>query len=267
MQQITQFLHFDSIYAKYQYDVNNTSGEKSGAYKCIFPMHTAYRNVSRCYLKTLELPIGFSNIRKGSTDTFKFILNGTTHTVTLAPKNYSSIQSLFNDLNAKITTSIIGSGATMVVSLLVQSLLNTNYLKITFTGTTTFSIIDTNLSKYILGLRGNTDSLSIDKKQYTALSSIYNLNADNYIYVYVPTLNGQNACMGSTISTFKIPLNATEGQVYYYQSGSSYEQFVDITNRGLVISSMEVTLIDRYGNNLNSMGLDWSMTLSLVYDY
>ena len=65
--------------------------------------------------------------------------------------------------------------------------------------------------------------------------------------MYVPTLNGMNASMGGTISTFKIPFNAIQGQVYYYQSGSSYEQFVNVTNKGLCISSMEVTFLDRYG--------------------
>ena len=53
---------------------------------------------------------------------------------------------------------------------------------ITFTGTvstSTFSIIDTNLGMYVLGFRNISDTLA--SSIYTASSSNYNLNFDNYI--------------------------------------------------------------------------------------
>ena len=60
---------------------------------------------------------------------------------------------------------------------------NSNRLQINFTGTTTsFSIIDTNLSKYILGFRSSSDTLATNI--FTASSSNYNLNVDNYINIY-----------------------------------------------------------------------------------
>ena len=97
------------------------------------------------------------------------------------------------------------------------------------------------------------------------MSQNYNLNADNYILMYVPTLNGMNASMGGTISTFKIPFNAVQGQVYYYQSNSAYEQFVDVTNKSMCISNMEVHFLDRYGKNICPSGFDYSFTMAIEY--
>ena len=255
----TQCLHYDSISASYIKDVNNTSSSNTNAYKANFPMNQTFCNIKRVYLTSVEVPVGFSNIRKGSTDTLKFTLNGTSYSVTLAGKNYSAIATLITDLN----TACVGivSGVTITFSL-TSSLTTPNRLLITFTGGTTtssFSIIDTNLSKLVLGFRSANDTLS--SSVYAASYSNYNLSYDNYILMYIPTLCGMNASQSGQQSTFKIPLNTVNNQVYYYFEASSFKQWVDITDAQMTISSLQVILFDRFGYNHNPSGLDYSFTI------
>ena len=257
----TQFLHFDSANANYITDVNNTSTSTSNPYKSQFSMNQTFRKIKRVYLKSLELPIGFSNVRTGSTSTLKFTLNGTAYTVVLPEKNYGIITSLMTDL----TTACVGIVPNVTITFSVTSSLTTpNRVMIIFGGSTitsTFSITDTNLSKYVLGFRKSKDSLS--SNVYSASYSNYNLNFDNYILMYIPTINGINASMSNQISTFKVPLNTVANQVYYYQDETSFSQWVDVTDVNLTLSSLTVYILDRFGNNLNPQGLDYSFTLAL----
>ena len=224
-------------------------------------MNQAFNKLKRVYLKSLECPVGFSNIRTGSTNVFSFVLNTVTYKVTMTEKNYTSIGTLITDLNTACAGVV--SGVTITFSL-TSSLTTPNRLLITFTGgttTSTFSVIDTNLSKYILGFRASKDVLS--GGVYSASYSNFNLNPDNYILMYIPSLNGMNASMSGQQSTFKIPLNSVTNQVYFYQEESSFQQFVDITDKNLMLSSLIVYITDKFGNDLQNNGLDYSFTLAI----
>ena len=256
---ITQFAHFDSANANYVVDPTNTTGWVLSPYKCQFPMTQTYKNIKRVYLKSIELPMGFSNVRKGSTDTFSFILNGTTYSAVLTEKNYATIAVLLTDLTSACFTAILGSGCTMNFALTGSG--NTpNRIIINITGATTFQVIDTNFSTDILGFRAASDGLF--SGVYAATSCNYNLNPDSYISIYIPSLNGSNASMSGQYSTFKLPLNSITNQVYYYQENGSFSQFVDITDKNLTVSSLTVVIFDKFGNNLSPNGLDYSMTLA-----
>ena len=254
----TTFLHFDSANSRYISDMTNTTTVISNPYKASFPMNQTFRRIKRVYLSSVEFPVGFTNIRTGSTDTMTFILNGIPYLITLPEKNYLSISVLLSDINAIIATKV--SGITMTLGQ-TASTTNPSRLSISFSSVTSFSIIDTNLSKYIFGFRGLSDTLI--GTTYSALSANWNLNPDNYINMHIPTLNGMNACMGNQISTFKIPLNSFCNQVYFYQEGNSFRQWVDITDMNLAISSLNVVIYDKFGKNINPNGLDYSFTLSL----
>ena len=131
---IKQYLHFDSIAAKYIYDSNNTSGNISNCYKAVFPLTTTFRKIKRVWLKSVEITTGFPNIRTGSTNILKFILNGITYTVLLTENNYTTITSFLTVISASCNAAIVGSGITMTFNL---NSTNSNRLQINFTGTTT----------------------------------------------------------------------------------------------------------------------------------
>ena len=258
----TKFLHFDSANSNYISDITNTSTNVRNPFKASYSMNQTFRKVKRVYLSSMEFPVGFCNVRTGSCDTLKFIFNGTTYTVVLPEKNYVTIASLLTDLN-NLMGPLIPSGA---------PILNVNYfqqnrLMFNFVGTipTTFSVIDTNLSKYILGFRGSYDgfvNVAGFAQTYMATNSNWNLNFDNYISLYIPSL-GSSCSMSNQLQTFKVPLNTVTNQVYFYQEGSSFRQWVDISDSNFTMSNITVIVYDKFGNNLNPNGLDFSFTLSL----
>ena len=229
-------------------------------FKTQFTMTEGLTKFKRVYLKSFEMVHGFVNIRTGSTDTLKFTLNGTAYGITLTEKPYSTIDSLITDIN----TALVGVVTNVTITLAqTGSLVTPNRLKFTFTGsvrTTSFSITNTNLSKYVLRFRKGDDSLIAGV--YTASCSNWNLNSDNYILLHIPSLNFANTNTSGFPTTFKIPLNSVYNQTLFYQELVSFIQFIDIDNPSLVVKDLIVTINDKYGLNLNPNGNDWSMTLA-----
>ena len=86
----TKFLHFDSANSNYITDINNSSTIVRNPFKAQYTMNQTFRKVKRVYLSSVEFPVGFSNVRTGSCDTLKYILNGTAYTVVLPEKNTPS---------------------------------------------------------------------------------------------------------------------------------------------------------------------------------
>lgn len=262
----TKFLHFDSANSTYIIDPNNSSTVVRNPYKAQYIMNQTFRKVKRVYLSAVEFPVGFSNIRTGCTDTLKYILNGTTYTVVLPEKNYTSISALLLDLNNQMVILTPTMIPVLNVNYLQQNRLMFNFIG---TGLTSFSIIDTNLSKYILGFRGMYDVLTNTigvAQTYMATNSNWNLNFDNYISLYIPSL-GSSSSMSNQLQTYKVPLNTVTNQVYFYQEGSSFRQWVDISDVNFTMSNITVIVYDKFGFNLNPNGLDFSFTLSLeIYD-
>ena len=62
-----------------------------------------------------------------------------------------------------------------------------------------------------------------------------------------------------------IPLNASNNQIYYYFDNTSFSQFIDIDDTYLILNNITVILLDRFGNNINPNGLDWSYPLLIEY--
>jgi hypothetical protein len=130
----TQFLHFDSIYATQVSEQGSSTGNALTPYNAQFVMNQAFFKVKKIYLKSFEISIGFSNIRAGSTDKLSMIVNGTTYTVYLPEKNYSTIAALITQLNTSCTSLVSGISITFA---LTGSLLTPLRLQISAVGATT----------------------------------------------------------------------------------------------------------------------------------
>ena len=253
-----QFIHFDSSTATYINDPLNTSGNALTPYYAKFPMSQGFSKIRRVHLKSLELPVGFTNIRKGSTDSFQFVLNNQSYSIVLAENYYKTIDTLLADLNS----ALVGK----VPFINIVATLNGTKIRLTFSGSTTvtqFKVIDTNFSKFVLGFRGDRDTLV--GVYYNANYCNYNLFYDNYILMSIPSLNAVNASMTGQNCTFKIPLNCITNQVYYYFDHMAFSQWVDITDPRLRVTDLTIVLYDKFGKNINPHGLDYSFTLAIEY--
>ena len=87
-------LHFDTLLGSH----NNNS-----VYDCTFTLSNPLRNVQRIYLKSIEIPISFNNIRStNGTNTFQITIQSNTYTITINEFNCTSITSLLTVLNAQL---------------------------------------------------------------------------------------------------------------------------------------------------------------------
>ena len=264
----TQFLHFDSVFASYIIDVNNTSGSTQNSYKAVYSMNQTFKNIKRVYLTAVELPFTTNNIKTGSTDNFRFVFNGTTFSYVIPEVLYTSA-SLALAINNVLHTPLNQFGVGNYVSFGYDG---NNKAYFNFTGgfdnaAVTFSLTETLLSKNILGFR-STDTVTAPPFPVYTASMNYNLalNSDPYCLMYIPTLNGLNASQSGKQSTFKIPMNIQSTGVnpfYYHLDAKTFKQFVDITDPQLTISNLTVIMYDRYGSNLNPYGKSFSFTLAL----
>ena len=235
-------IHFDSIYS-----INNNN-----PFDTVFTLTSSMSNVRTIKLKSMEIPIAFQNIRNGL-NTFTLNMGSTNYSITIPPNNYSSIATLCTDITTLFNSSSIPNNPTFTST--------GNKILITVTGNVNFNVVQSNLSRYILGFNGNQIS-SYSSTNSTITSQFnYLLNVDNYINMYLADIPYSNNTSNGLIASFKIPLNAVNNVVYFFGEENSFSQSLDITNPTFVISQIKVKLIDRFGNVLDNNGVDYSFSL------
>lgn len=155
-------IHFDSIKSYYINYASNTTQNVSNSGYTKFIIKDSIDKIRSISLKTFEIPIYFPNIRIGSTNTFSFVLNTVTYNLNLAENNYTTIDALILDINAMILTYIALDLVTIVLTIN-----SSNKVLITIKNVRpiTFTIIDTNLSKYILGLSSSNTLFEFQRQQ------------------------------------------------------------------------------------------------------
>jgi hypothetical protein len=251
-----EYLNFDS------YNATKLNNE---AFNATFTILCKYRNVKKIYLKNLEMPIGFPNIRSSNnSNVFSFVLNNNLFSTTIPQGYYNSISSLITALNTAIA-SVISASYSFVVS--VNS---TNNIVLTITNVSSpstpviYTISPTTLA-IILGIStlSNANSLTT-----TSTNTIYNLSYDNYIsmvFTNIPSLmTGANANYASSL---KVPLNAIPYSVYYYITDrNTYDQALTIIDTNFILDTFKIQIYDRFGYQLSNGNLDYSFTLAIEYD-
>ena len=272
-----KILNFDSLYSTYI----NENGILS-PYSCSFPLAIPIRNLKRLQLNSIEIPLLFNNIRYSSNNllslnylSFNYVFNSVTYTYSgNIPENYyNSITTLINVINTQLITYFTS------VSRVCSVTFNSNsYNQVTITSTncvvtlnnsTTVSNNNLRLSypfmNEILGFNGVNETNFTSGSTLTA-SSRYNLNVDNYLNMnlYNITASTQNA--NNLYCSFKIPLNASNGVMYYSFINSTYSQHIDNTDNNYILDKLLVKMSDRWGNTINANGADYSFTLEIEYN-
>lgn len=231
-------------------------------YNYNFQLNNPIRNCTVISLKGLEMPIGFNNIRSVSKLNSLQVQfsNLNIYTISVPEANYQDITSLITALNTAIT-SILPSNLTLVCSLNVN-----NTIRFTMNDTNnqvqSFQILQTNFACYILGFK-NVNVSSVNKQLNSTL--IYNLSVDNYIIMRLANVSS-NTCHLTNISIseigFKIPLNATNGMVYFLSNeANGFKQSISI-NKDDIYHNLTIRMYDRFGSQLlSAFNFDYSVTL------
>ena len=115
-------VHLDSYTATQLTDNSNTSGISKSYYNVQFQLNNVYRNVRKVKLLSLELPVGFANVRPGLNE-IKMLIYGVQYSVFVVESVYTTINDLITAVNTALSSH--ASGYTFTVSLY-----NTEFLMI-----------------------------------------------------------------------------------------------------------------------------------------
>lgn len=255
MSRKTKQYNFDSQGLTYSnnftYINNNNTTPNSYNIDLILP--EILHKVKKISLKSIELPVLFPNIRSPHLNYLLLSNNpdlSNSFRVTLSQNNYTNIDTLLNDLNN--TADAINHNLTF-------SLTSDGFVNIATN--TDLYVVPTNFS-YLLGFRNGLDVYTMGN--VTAVYQ-YQLNVDNYISLYVWNLYSPSNNANQSLCSFKIPMNATQGIVYYNSQFLSYDQSINIDSNSN-INKISVVFYDRFGISINSFGADWSCTLEFEFE-
>ena len=239
-------LHFDTLLGSY----NNNS-----VYDCTFVLSNPLRNVQKIFLKSIEIPISFNNIRASNgTNTFQITIQSITYTITVSENSYTSIISLITDINVQLHSVL--PNATF-------SLLN-NKVSLVLTGYPTNTVVSFNSSRLISVVLGFTKQSYIQYATSITADNTYLLAYDNYISIYLQDIPVKSTGYSNQLVSYKIPLNAVNGMVYYLQELNSFSQSVELTDQNYVLNRLRVVVYDRFGVKLTN-GLDYSFSFAVNY--
>ena len=177
--------------------------------------------------------------------------------LTIPELNYISITSLLTALNNKINISLaLYAGVSINLTLT-----NTYYITINH-NCSSLTIGKSILINNILGFNtGDYTTATI------TTTNFYCLNVDNYINFYITNLNsGSDTNVNGRLLTFKIPLNAVNGQILYLGECNTFIQTISITDPFYVLNSMNLMILDRFGFPINGGNAHFSFTLGISYD-
>ena len=66
---------------------------------------------------------------------------------------------------------------------------------------------------------------------------------------------------GKLLMSFKVPLNASNGLIYYYSENSYLKQFVKLFDQHQTINHLQVVIYDRFNNPILNNNSDYSFSL------
>ena len=243
-----EFLHFDSLNAIKSTDVFNAT----------FNLQKTYTKIKNIHIKNVELPICFPNIRSGNlSNNLQFSINSVNYSTTITERNYTTISALLTDLNTAIATTLTSSGFTLVLSTGIK-----NNLIVTITGAlTNLTIRNTTLS-IILGLNGaTTSSLS-----YASPNS-FNINYDLYVLMSFDNIPSVFSSSGNIRSALKIPLGTNYANINnYFSHRSDNDMSLIVYDANFIFQNLQIKFYDRFGYVLSNNNVDYSFTISLVYE-
>ena len=222
-----------------QPSVNKINGNP---FQCSIILGNRHRRIRSISLKNAQVPIGFYNVRAPYNT-----MNVNSIVYTVPPGNYSAA-SFLATLNTTIGNSV-GVFAT-----------NQSLNLVTFTagsGAVTMNVTPLSTLSFLGFTNGQVGTF------ITATNS-YIINFDTYLNIWIENL-GQSSLEPSQI-TFKLPLNVNSGGILQWTELSQFTQKVEVTDRGVRLDRLNITVLDRYGNIMNNNGIDWSFTLEIEAD-
>lgn len=239
--------------------VNKMSGDP---FQCSVYLSNTHRNVRAISLKSVQLPIGFYNVRSPYNTV---TINGTVYTLT--PGYYSNVTSFLSALNTIVTAGVGAftysntTGFTTFTSAAGSSTITTTspYLWAgpSFGGVQNSTSINLASAPSLGSLMGFSNAQS--GTTITSTNALQ-LNIDTYIKLYIPNLG--TSSLEANMMTFKLPIsNQTLGTTLMYEPFDP--PCVNVTDQTAKIDKIQIQVLDRWGNPITNGGVDWAFTLKV----
>lgn len=245
------YLNLDSI---------NGTSNSNDPFDTTLTFGNPVKNLKELMLCSIEIPNAIYNIRNNY-NTFLLNIDNSTYTITLDNGNYTTLTDANSLLTAtNIITALNSKFSELGFTDFVASI-SQNKLTIQFNDTHDLTIIDTNLSKYILGF---SSSQSVSSSTSITADYIINLNFDTYINMYIPNISGDGA-NNRNLCTFKIQLNSMFGTITYTDESTSYKQKITCYGNK-TYNYFNIQFYDRLGYKITSNNNQhYSVTFRLIY--
>ena len=226
-----------------------------------FNLPTQIHNIKKIYLKNVEMPIGFTNIRaENNSNTFTISINTIVCTIVINPGNYTIISLITAINNAIIASNIYTPELLPTFSILGQTIVITTPLTVM---SSILFLSDTILSKVILGFPYN---YQIPLTNSITSVSNFNIAYDTYLIIYLPYVNHKSSSAANQNISFKIPYNSSGNSIFYSVENTQFSQYIELTENNFILGNLKIVINDKYGFNINNNGLDWSFTLGVERD-
>jgi hypothetical protein len=240
----TYLLHIDTAQATTVTPSGQASISKvdGNPFQCTVILGNRHRALKSISLKNAQVPIGFFNVRAPYNT-----INVNSVVSTVIPGNYT-YDAFQSALNTAVTSGVGVFG---------RNTLTNQMTFLSSSGTATFNVQPETLGSFLGFTNGQQGSFITGTNSYI-------INFDTYLSVWIENL-GTSSLEPSQI-TFKIPVDVGSGGIVHYSELKQHEQFVPVSDMGVRVDRLNITVLDRFGNLLNNNGLDWSFTLQVTSD-
>ena len=265
MQQNRKIIHYDTF---------NSVKINSNPFQCTFIMKEKLLNVSRVYLKSIEIPLAFYNVRLPySFIRMQITVNGITNNVilTLPSKSYIDINLFLIDLNLLLLNNIVLLANEIVPQFSISTTeINKLVIKTTLI-TSSIQFYNEGILFYYLGNINPlvpTTKILISGSTYLYTYNLiycYNLNFDNYFSFVISNLPLQSTTNNNNLPcTFKIILNSMSNTVNFTGESNNFIQDIILPNN-TNLNELNITIYDKYNNIVNNNNFDFSFSLGYEF--
>jgi hypothetical protein len=233
--------------------------KNSGKFSINLP--TTYRNIISMRLSSLEFPNLFYTISKAKNNNYFYISTFTIGQYKIEIKEGNYVASNFiAELNSKFVEFATLSGLTITATLDIIT------GKVTISSTNIFNIIFPN-EEFTLGNHlGFINKEYLDNKNYTG-ESVLDIIGDSYIYIKINDYGDLISQIGDKNILGKIILTQSKA-IMVFDNSSNYLTKSYTFKTPQNINRLNIELLDRFGNIIDMLNLNFSFTLELqtVYD-
>ena len=243
------FIHVDTSSTTANTVIKNAGID---SFDCSVILGQTHRKVRRVALKSVEMPIGFYNIR-APYNTLTLNVASVLTTYTVPPGNYTS-GTLLSSLNGLVTSGV-GQFAT-----------NPATNRVTFTSAVGSLVIIPVTQRSLAYFLGFTNAQSVTGiGNLVMATNSYMVNFDTYVNVFIENLRA-SSMQPMVPVTFKVPITVANGAIEYYFENTRFTQCIETYDPNFRIDRLNIIVYDRFGNIIDNNGIDWSFTLEMESD-